>query len=63
MKEWLSHHVFIATKDWSVTTSNVKDDLALATNIDADSIEDDEDKEAIAIDSVAASVGYPSLLV
>jgi hypothetical protein len=52
MKEWLSHHVFIATKDGSVTTSNVKDDLALATNIDADSIEDDEDKEAIAIDSV-----------
>jgi len=33
------------------------------TNIDADSTEGDQDKKAIAIDSMAASMGYPRLLV
>jgi len=62
-KECPSHRAFIATKNGYVSASDVEDDLALAANIGADSTEDDQDKEAIAIDSVATSAGYPSLLV
>ena len=63
MKDCPSRCAFIATKDGYVSTSDVEDDLALATNITVDSTEDDQDTETIAIDSVGASVGYPSLLV
>ena len=54
---------FIATEDGYVNTSDVEDDLALATNIAADLTEGDQDTETIAIDSVTTSAGYPSLLV
>jgi hypothetical protein len=63
MKDYPSRRAFIATEDGFVSASDVKDDLALAANIDADSNEGDQDKEAIIIDSVAAAVDYPSLLV
>jgi len=52
-----------ATEDGYVSASDVEDDLALAANIAADSTEGDQDTETITIDSVAASAGYPSLLV
>ena len=54
---------FRGTKDGYVTASDVEDDLALAPNIVVDSTEGDQDIETIAIDSVAAAAGYPSLLV
>ena len=63
MKDCPSRRAFIATEDGYVSTSDVEDDLALAANIAADSIEDDHDKETITIDSVAAAADYPSLLV
>jgi len=63
IKECPSHHAFIATVDGYVSASDVEDDLALAANIATYSTEGDQDKEAIAIDSVAASMGLPSLLV
>jgi hypothetical protein len=63
MKDCPSHRAFIATEDGYVSASDVEDDLALAANIDADSTEDDQDKEAIIIDSVAAAADYHSLLV
>jgi len=49
--------------DGYVIASDVEDDLALAANIAADPTEGDQDTETIAIDSVAVSAGYPSLLV
>ena len=55
MKNCHSRRSFIATEDGYVSASDVKDDLALA----ADPIEGDQDTETIAIDSVAASAGYP----
>jgi len=63
MKDCPSHRASIATEDGYVSASDVEDDLALAANIAADSTEGDQDTETVAIDSVAASVGYPSLLV
>ncbi|RLM86412.1 putative retrotransposon protein [Panicum miliaceum] len=61
MKDCPSHRAFIAAPDGNgyVSASDVADDLALAANIVADS----EDDESEAIDSLAASVGFPSLLV
>jgi hypothetical protein len=61
MKDCPSHRAFIATEDGYVSASDVEDDLALATNVDVDSTEGDQDKEAIIIDSVAAATDYPSL--
>jgi hypothetical protein len=49
MKDCPSRRAFIATEDGYVSASDVEDDLALAANIDAD--------------SVAAAADYPSLLV
>jgi len=46
-----------------LSASDIEDDLALAANITVDSTEGDQDTETIAIDSVATSTGYPSLLV
>jgi hypothetical protein len=63
MKNYPSRRPFIATDDGYVSASDVEDDLALAANIDADSTEGNQDKEAIIIDSVAAAADYPSLLV
>jgi hypothetical protein len=63
MKDCPSHRAFIATEDGYVSASDVEDDLALVANIDADSTEGDQDKEAIIIDSVVAAADYPSLLV
>jgi len=63
MKECPSCRAFIATEDGYVSASDVEDDLALAANIAADPTEGDHDTETIAIDSVAASADYPSLLV
>jgi len=63
MKDCPSRRAFIATEDGYVSVSDVEDDLALAANIAADSIEGDQDTETIAIDSVAATAGYSSLLV
>jgi hypothetical protein len=63
MKDCPSHRAFIATEDGYVSASDVEDDLALAANIDVDSTEDDQDKEAIIIDSVATVADYPSHLV
>jgi hypothetical protein len=63
MKDCPSHRAFIATEDGYVSASDVEDDLALAANIDADSTEGDQDKEAIIIDSMAAIANYRSLLV
>ena len=63
MKDCPSRHAFIATEDGYVSTSDVEDDLAIAANIAADPTEGDQDTETIAIDSVVASAGYPSLLV
>jgi len=63
MKDCPSRRAFIATEDGYVSASDVEDNLALAANIAADPTEGDQDTETIAIDSVTASVGYPSLLV
>ena len=63
MKECPSHRAFIAIEDEYVSASDVQDDLALATNIDADFTEGDQDKKVVAIDSMADSMRYPSLLV
>ena len=63
MKECPSHRAFVATEYGYISASDVEDNLALAANIDADSSEGDQDKEAITIDSMATSMGYPSLLV
>jgi hypothetical protein len=63
MKDCPSHRAFIATEDGYVSASDVEDDLALVANIDADSTKGDQDKEAIIIDSVAATADYPSLFV
>jgi hypothetical protein len=59
MKDCPSSRAFIATEDGYISASVVEDDLALAANIDADSIEGDQDKETIK----AAAADYPSLLV
>jgi len=56
MKNCPSHRALIATEDGYVSASDVEDNLALAANIAADSIEGDEDMENIAIDSVTTSV-------
>jgi hypothetical protein len=56
-----SRRAFIATENIYVSASDVEDDLALAANVDADSTEGDQDKEAIIIDSMAAAADYPSL--
>jgi hypothetical protein len=45
MKDCPSRRAFIATEDGYVSASDVKDDLALAANVDADSTEGDQDKE------------------
>jgi len=58
-----SRRAFIDIEDGYVGASVVEDDLALAANIAIDSTEGEQDTETIAIDSVAASVGYPSLFV
>ena len=58
-----SCRAFTATEDGYVSASDVEDDLALAANIAVDSTKSDQDKEAIAINSIATSAGYPSLLV
>jgi len=63
MKNCPSRRTFIATEDGYVIASDVEDDLALAANIVVDSTEGDQDTETITIDLVAASAGYPSLLV
>jgi len=63
MKHFPSHRYFIATENGYVSASYVKDDLALVANIAVDSTEDDQDTATIVIDSVAASMGYPSHLV
>jgi len=63
MNDCPSRRAFIATEDEYISASDVEDDLALAANIGADPTEGDQDTETIAIDSVAASTGYPSLLV
>ena len=63
MKDCPSRRGFIATDDGYVNASDVEDDLALAANIATDSTEGNKDMETIAIDSVAASVGYHSLFV
>jgi len=62
MKDCPSHLALIATKDGYVSASDVEDDLALAAHIVVYSTEGDQDTETISIDSVAASMGYPSLL-
>ena len=63
MKDCPTNRAFVATEDRYVSASDVEDDLALAANIAADPTEGDHDTETIAIDSVAASVGYHSLFV
>jgi len=63
MKDCPSRRAFVATKDGYVSASDVEDDLALAANIVADPTEGDQDTETIAIDSITASAGYPSLIV
>ena len=63
MKDCRRHRAFIATEDGYVSASDVEDDLGLAANIAADSTEGDQDTETSTIDSVAASAGYPSLLM
>ena len=63
MKDYPNHRAFIATENIYVSASDVEDDLALTTNIVVDSTEGDQDMETIAIDYVATSAGYPSLLV
>jgi len=63
MKDCLSHRAFVATKDGYVSASIVEDDLALAANIATDPTEGNHNTETIAIDSIAASSGYPSLIV
>jgi hypothetical protein len=63
MKDCPSRRAFIATEDGYVSASDVEDNLALAANIDVDFTEDDQDKEVIIIDSVAAAADYPSVLV
>jgi hypothetical protein len=55
MKDCPSHCAFIATEDGYVSASDIEDDLALAANIDADSTEGDQDKEAIIFKSVATA--------
>jgi len=60
IKDCPSRRAFIATEDGYVSASDVEDDLALTANIAADSTEGDQDTETIAIDTVAASAGYPS---
>ena len=63
MKDCPCRRAFIATEDGCVSASDVEDDLAVATNIVVDPTEGDQDTKTIAIDSVTASAGYPSLLV
>ena len=63
MKDCPSRRAFIATEDGYISASDVEDNLALAANIAADPTAGVQDMETITIDSVAASVGYPSLLV
>jgi len=63
MKDCPSRRAFIAIEVGYISASDVEDDLALAANIATDSTEGDQDTETIAIDSVAASAGYPSFLV
>jgi len=63
MKDCPSRRTFIATKDGYVSAIDVEDDLAHAANIAADHTEGDHNMETIVIDSIAASAGYPSLLV
>jgi len=63
MKDCPNRRAFTATKDWYVSASDVEDDLAFAANIVTDPTEGDYDTKTIAIDSVAASAGYHSLLV
>jgi hypothetical protein len=63
MKDCPSRRAFIATEDGYLSASDVEDDLDLAANIDADSNEGDQDKEAIIVDSMATTADYPSLLV
>jgi len=63
LKDCPSRRAFIATEDGYVSASDVEDDLALAAHIVADPTEGDQDTETIAIDSVTAIAGYPSLLV
>jgi len=62
MNDCRRHRAFIATEDGYVSASDVEDDLALAANIVVYSTEGNQDTETIAIDFVAASLGYPSLL-
>jgi hypothetical protein len=61
MKDCPSRRAFIAAPDGNgyVSASDVEDDLALAANI----VTDSEDDESEAIDSLATSAGFPSLLV
>ena len=60
MKDCPSAHAFIAAPgNGYVSASDVEDDLVLAANIVADSEED----EGEAIDSIAATMHFPSLLV
>jgi len=63
MKDCPSRRAFIATEDGYVSASDVEDDLAFAANIAIDSTEGDQETKTIVIDSMAASAGYPSLLV
>ena len=63
MKDCPSRRAFNSTEDEYVSASDVEDDLALAANVAVDSTEGDQNTETIVIDSVAASVGYPSLLL
>jgi len=61
MKDCPSARAFIAAPDGNryVSASDVEDDLVLAANIVAD-LEEDEGE---AIDSIAATTDFPSLLV
>jgi len=63
MNDCPSRRALIATEDGYVSASDVEYDLALAANIAADPTEGNQDTEIITIDTVTASVGYPSLLV
>lgn len=62
-RDYPSKRAFIATEDGYVSASDIEDDLVLAANIDADSGEGEHAKDVIRIDSIAATVNYPNLLV
>ena len=60
MKDCPSHRAFIATADGYESSSDVEDEFARMPNLVADST---EEQETTAIDSIAATAGFPSLIV